>query len=170
MLPQYHIGQDLRRPRANMANIEPREQPPQGARARRLDSLQQVIDRFFSHPLEADKLVAAVFESINVGEALHQTQIGQLFDQFDSQSFDIHRRPRREKSQALAELCRTVGVRAADVDASFVLDDRRLAFGTDLRKVKFALAPFAAVFFDADDVRDDLPRLFDDDPVADFHT
>ncbi len=58
-------------------------------------------------------------------------------------------------------------VGAADVDSTFVLDDVGPAFRAGLWEAESAFRSVAAMLFDADDSRDDLASLFDDDGVSD---
>src|SRR5262249_8055152 len=125
---------------------------------------------FFSHPLEIDQVVAAVFEAVDVGETFDKARFDQLLNQFDPQPFDVHRGPRGVEANALTELRGAAGVRTADGNAPLVLHGGRMALGAFCREVKVALGPVAAVLFDTDDVRDDLSRLFYDDPIADLHS
>ena len=100
---------------------------------------------------------------------MHEPAVDELIDEFIAQPFDIHGVAAGVVAQSLAKLRGAGRVRTADVHATFVLREFRIAFRTLFREDERRQRLFAEVFFHADDVRDDLARLFDDDDVPLAH-
>ena len=159
------LGQHLRVAAADVADIEPDQESPQRLLPRLFDPLEQVVDRLFSHPLQFQELVAAIHEAVQVGNAPDEPGRRQLLHQLVAQPLDVHGAARRVVVQRLAKAARAIGIGTADVDAVFVAHDWRFALGAVLGKVEGPLRAVATMQFDADDVRDHLARLLDDDPI-----
>ena len=92
-----------------------------------------------------------------------------MFDQFDAQTFDVHGGARCEVTQSFSQLGRTAGVRAPDVDPVLVFYDVRLAFRALRREFKRDLRSISFMDLDSYNMRDDLARLFNDDPIVDLN-
>src|SRR5690606_9304670 len=85
------------------------------------------------------------------------------------ESLDIHRIASREEADPFADLSRTAPVRATDEDPFLVLAERRAALRALGRKRERRQLLLPLVLLDSHDVRNDLPRLLDDDDIADAY-
>ena len=111
-----------------------------------------------------------ILQSIDIGKTCEKLLLGELLNQLDTQSFNVHRGARGEVPQSFPQLCRTIGIGTADIDALFVLHDFCLALGAMRWKCERLLRPVALVNLDPHDVRDNLSCFFDDDPVVDLNS
>ena len=90
-----------------------------------------------------------------------------MIDQLVAEPFDVHRIAGRKITEAFFDLRRAGVVRAANENAFFVFNERRLALGADRRKGKLRQIVGPAMRFDPNDVRNHLAGLFYDHEVAD---
>ena len=105
-------------------------------------------------------------QTVQIAVAANQSGRHQLIDQLFAQPFDVHGVAGRREPDSLPDLRRALRIRTADVDASFVLHDWRLALGANRGKRKLGELRRSQVF-DPHDVRNDLARLLHDDNVPD---
>ena len=140
------------------------EQSPQASLATGCNLIEQVLGRFFCHPLQCDNLL--LLETVEIIVTGDQPLRDQLIDKRFSQALDKHCIPTGEITDPFLNLRSAVDVRTTDIDASLILAKRRPAFGTFCGKPIFSGPAFSFVLLDADDMRDDLPGLFHDDRVA----
>ena len=163
------IGEDLGGTDADVWNIEGGEQARQWVGFALFDVGEQIVGTLGTHAFQGDEFVAPVFESIQVGEVVNEAGVDQLFDECDTDTFDVHLTAGAEVPQSLLNLGGTGGIDASQEDAAFVADGWAAAFGTLLRGYD-GLGGFVACFeVHADYLGDDLACFFDVDHVADAY-
>ena len=159
------LGQQAGVAVADVADPQTGQHPSQSAVLAGGDGSDQVRRRLLSHPFQPGDLLLG--QLVQVRQFLDQTLVDQLVDHRRAESFDVHRAAVGKEAKPFLELGRTGRVDAADVHAAFVALDRTAANRTPLRERELLL--FAGPFLqnDADDVGNDLARLFDHHRVAD---
>src|SRR6187200_650383 len=104
------LGDDLGDSLADMRDGESVEQAGQAAALAGFNPFEQIVGGLLSHPLQIHELIE--LESIEVPIVDDQLVRHELIDQFVPQPLDIHRVPRGEKSQSLADLSRAIEIAA----------------------------------------------------------
>ena len=155
--------------RADVADRQGVQQPGQAAILARFDAFQQIVGRFAAHPLQIQQPILVVFQPVEIAVVANELVADQLIDQLVAQPFDVHRVAAGEIAEPLLHLGRAFDVRAADIDAAFVLDELRAALGALRSERRTAAIPAILrpqMLFDADDVRNDFAGLLDHDRIA----
>ena len=75
-------------------------------------------------------------EPVQIRHRTDQSLMHQLRHEFPAKPFDIHCISTGKISDSFSDLRGTVNVGTTDVDAAFIFDKLRLAFGALLRKIK----------------------------------
>src|SRR5205085_601780 len=129
------------------------------------ETVNEILGGLFAHAFQFGQLLGR--QAIKIGDRLHQPGVHDLIDDLFAQAFDVHRSARCEAAQLALELADAfVAASAAVKGAVFIADHWRAATRAGFWEVENFLAPRARGRLGADDIRNDLPRFFDHDHVA----
>src|SRR4051794_29167127 len=95
-----------------MKDAKTEEQPPQVTRFARLNRIEKILRRLFTHAFELQQLRQR--ELVKVCDVADETLRNELRHERLAAAFDVHGATRAEMFDAPAHLSRTVGIGAAE--------------------------------------------------------
>src|SRR5262245_5125093 len=149
---------------SDVANADSMEDPPEIRLPAGVDLAHQVRRRLLPHSFQACELVDR--ELVQAGLVADQSLGDELVDQRLSETFDVHRAPRREVLQAAPNPGRAGSVLATPHHLVVRLDQPASAKRARRRHQPGIISGGVVLQNRADDFRNDVAALFDHDHVA----
>ena len=160
-------GKHFRRLLPYLPDTKRAEQPGKILLLALLDLVHEVFCGFLTHSVKRRN--ALWVEPVEIGRRFYHAAVYQRLGKRKAKTFNVHRLAGSKMNEIAQPLRRTFHARAAHRRAVRIAFHGRAALGACIRQTKRHRSLRASGEIDAEDFRDNFPRLAYDDRIADAH-